>query len=325
MSIKHELRRRIKRLQANLENETILITDPSSLFYLSGRWFFSAIGILNREGFAILSRTKEIDDSLDIGVLKEFSWNCLRSSVFGSKILCDTFDLRKITLLRKKLKKKVHPSDVILKVRAIKTQFEIERIKHSVIITKKSLQLARKLISERKKENEIAGELERFLRLRGAERFFDEGVMVSSAKNSRNIHSIPKSKKVSGLVLVDVGARVNGYFSDLTRTFIASKIPKYQENLLAEVKRIKEEIADSVSEYSKFSEVENFGKKKIEKLGYKKYHAFMHGIGIDVHEYLPEEIRDGITFTIEPGIYTKNFGIRFEDVYVIKRGKAVRL
>jgi len=51
----------------------------------------------------------------------------------------------------------------------------------------------------------------------------------------------------------------------------------------------------------------------------------MHGIGIDVHEYLPEEIRDGITFTIEPGIYTKNFGIRFEDVYVIKRGRAVRL
>lgn len=322
MNLRAELKRRIKRLRANLENETILITDPSSLFYLSGRWFFSAIGILNKEEFVILSRTRELENPLDVGSLKEFSWKYLKSLISGNKILCDTFDLQRIALLKRRLKRKVYPSSIVLKARAIKTQFEIERIKHSVNIARKSFQLARRLISEKKRENEIAGELERFLRLKGAERFFDEGVIVSSAKNSGNIHAVPKNKKVSGLVLVDIGARINGYFSDLTRTFIASKIPKYQENLVEEIKGIKDELADKISECSKFSEIENFGKRKIERLGYKKYHAFMHGIGIDVHEYLPENIEDGITFTIEPGIYTKNFGVRFEDVYVIKKGKA---
>ena len=325
MSIKEEIKKRVEKLLEILENRTILITDSSSLFYLTGRWFFNAVGILNRENFTILSKTKEIDPSPYFGSLKEFSWSYLKSLISSSKVLCDTFDFRKIALLRKKLKMKVYPSDIILKVRAVKTKFEIERIRHSVIITEKSLQLAETLISERKRENEIAGELERFLRLKGAERFFDEGVMVSSAENSRNIHATPKNKRVSGLVLVDVGARIKGYFSDLTRTFIASKISKYQENLLEEIKRIKDEVSDFISECSKFSEAENFGKKRIERLGYKKFHAFMHGIGIDVHEYLPEEIRDGITFTIEPGIYTKNFGIRFEDMYVIKNGRARKL
>ena len=325
MNIKNELRKRIKRLQTGLENKTILITNPSSLFYLTGRWFFSAIGILNKEGFVILSRTKELDNSLDVGSLREFSWDYLGSLISGNKILCDTFDFQKITLLKRRLKRRVYPSDIVLRARAIKTQFETERIKRSVSITKKSFQLAETLISERKKENEIAGELERYLRLKGAERFFDEGIMVSSAENTRNIHAIPKSKSVSGLVMVDVGARINGYFSDLTRTFVASKIPKYQKDLLEDIKGIKEELSDSISECSKFLDVENLGKKKIEKLGYKKYHAFMHGIGIDVHEYLPENIRDGVTYTIEPGIYTPRFGIRFEDVYVIKNGKARKL
>ena len=325
MNIKNELRKRIKRLQSNLENKTILITSPSSLFYLTNKWFFSAIGILSEQGFTVLSRTKELDDSLHVGSLREFNWNHLRSLISGNNISCDTFDLQKITLLKKKLKKKVLPSDVILKARAIKTQFEIERIKHSVNITKKSFELAKKLILERKKENEIAGELERYLRLKGAECFFEEGVIVSSAKNSRNIHATPKNRRVTGLVIVDIGARINGYFSDLTRTFVASKIPKYQQNLLEAIKNIQEELADSISENIKFSDVENLGRKKIERLGYKKYHSFMHGIGIDVHEYLPENIKDGITFTIEPGIYTTKFGIRFEDIYVIKKGKARKL
>lgn len=131
-------------------------------------------------------------------------------------------------------------------------------------------------------------------------------------------------------MIIDLGAVVDGYHSDMTRTFKVGKVDKKKAELVTFVDRLKEDAIDKIKSDGKISEIHNFINKAIEKKGYKFAHLSGHGVGLEIHEKPsigPDEkevFKSGMVFTIEPGIYTTKYGARSEDTIALV-GKKVRV
>ena len=135
-------------------------------------------------------------------------------------------------------------------------------------------------------------------------------------------------------VLVDMGTKVHGYSSDITRTvFYGEPTARHTEiyDLVHEANRVAyEAVRPSVS----CGELDSVARKVIEDGGYGEYfiHRLRHGVGLQGHEhpYIVQgnelELEPGMTFTIEPGIYiVGEIGIRVEDTVVCTAGGCERL
>jgi Xaa-Pro dipeptidase len=151
---------------------------------------------------------------------------------------------------------------------------------------------------------------------------------VSSGPNSANPHAVPSDRKLSpgDLLVIDWGASYQGYFSDITRTFaIGSQDPEYAHigNIVLDAN-----IAGRESAHPGIpaETVDQAARSVIESAGYGKYftHRTGHGLGMEGHEdpYIRAgnllTLEQGMTFTIEPGIYLPGRnGVRIEDDVVI--------
>lgn len=173
---------------------------------------------------------------------------------------------------------------------------------------------------------------------------FDPIVAVNA--NAAKPHALPTGKKLKkgDLLLVDAGLKYKRYCSDRTRTVMAEegfgfttaqtfKSKKIQKAYDAVLKAHDHAIAKARSGM-KANEVDALARQVIEKAGFGAYfvHSTGHGVGLDIHEmpYISARsdtvIEDSMVYTIEPGIYIPGkFGIRIEDMVVMKNGKAVVL
>jgi len=154
-------------------------------------------------------------------------------------------------------------------------------------------------------------------------------IIVASGENSAMPHARVTQRKLQpgDLIIIDWGAEANGYFSDMTRTFLikGSNINKKLEiyNIVKEansraIKAVKPEVS--------VSDIDRQAREYINSLGYMKFfrHSTGHGVGLDVHEEpriastSRTKVKKGFVFTIEPGIYIPGVGgVRIEDmVYV---------
>ena len=208
--------------------------------------------------------------------------------------------------------KLVDISDAFEKARYIKTQYEIKCIQKACEISKKSFKKTD--IGSDRTEIHIAADIEREMKIHGCRPAFD--TIVASGKNIQIPHHEPISTKAKRPLLIDFGARYNGYCADISRTIgsrleniILKCIDKVEENLFlgAKASKLDEISRNALGKYNKFF---------ITSLG--------HGIGLDVHEKpfisskSSDVLKNGMIFTIEPGIYIKN-GIRIENDYLITK------
>jgi Xaa-Pro aminopeptidase len=133
--------------------------------------------------------------------------------------------------------------------------------------------------------------------------------------------------------MIDYGARVNGYNSDLTRMLFVGKISQYINIIYSIVRTAQKKAIDKIMPGIKISDIDRVARAYISDKGFGKYfgHALGHGIGIDVHEF-PRislknhaKLKEGMVFSVEPGIYIPGkFGIRVEDmVLVTEKGHEV--
>lgn len=137
------------------------------------------------------------------------------------------------------------------------------------------------------------------------------------------------------LIVVDIGAEIDHYCADLTRTYpVGGTFTKRQKELYTIVLECQELVASKAKPGMWLSNKEkpeqslhHIAKKFLDERGYGKYfiHGIGHFLGIDVHDVgdVREPLRDGDVFTIEPGIYIpeENIGIRIEDNYwMVKDG-----
>ena len=181
-------------------------------------------------------------------------------------------------------------------------------------------------------EKETAWEIEKFLRQEGSEGIPFE-IIVASGPNSALPHARPKEKILcSGEpVLVDMGARINGYCSDFSRTLCLGKADKTLQEIYNIVLKAQTAAIEGIESGMDASQADQLARSVVEQAGYGDAfgHGLGHGVGLAVHEFptlgprSSDSLADGMVFTIEPGIYLAGQGgVRIEDMVVLKNGKA---
>ncbi len=176
----------------------------------------------------------------------------------------------------------------------------------------------------------LAAELDYHLRLAGSESSpFD--TIVASGPRSALPHARPGEHQLEGgdLVLFDFGATVDGYCSDITRTFTVGRAAPWQRDMHAAVREAAELAIRAVGPGVPAREVDRAARDVLEEAGFGACfgHGTGHGVGLEVHE-MPrinrrsrEELKVGNVVTIEPGVYLPGRGgVRLEEVVLVENG-----
>lgn len=233
-------------------------------------------------------------------------------------------------------------------LRKIKTQEEIDLIALSQELNKKAFEEFAQILvyCEGKNEKELHFKAQEVLSRFGQFPLSFDPILALNA-NGAKPHALPCEKSIlqkGDWILFDAGIKYKEYCSDMTRCaffgdhldfFAPQKHPKkIVQKLYDIVKEAKEYTIAHLKEGMKASEVDHLARSVIEKRGYGAYftHSTGHGIGLDIHE-LPrispksdEMIREGMVFSIEPGIYLPGeIGVRLEDLVTIRDGEVVIL
>ena len=217
---------------------------------------------------------------------------------------------------------------IVSLLRMIKGQYELDLMEEAVQIAECALTSTLPAIKPGVTEKEVASMLVGRLLHSGSNPELPFFPIVAFGQNSANPHAFPTDRvlKSGELVLIDWGANVNGYFSDITRTFAMGDIDPELEKIAEFVQKANAAGRAAAKPGAKTKQVDSAARKVIEDAGYGDYfiHRTGHGLGREGHEepYISEFdetiLEPGMTFTIEPGIYLPNRGgIRIEDDVVI--------
>jgi Xaa-Pro aminopeptidase len=175
-----------------------------------------------------------------------------------------------------------------------------------------------------KREVEVAARLESLFRQYGAEGTAFETI-VASGSRSAFPHGIASDKVIGRgeLVIVDYGCRLAAYNSDETVTCVTGSASADQRKIFQAVYEGHMRALEAVREGLPVREPDRIARAAIEKAGYGKYflHGLGHGVGMEIHEppYLSPRgrgvFREGMVFTIEPGVYLEPVGgVRLESL-----------
>ncbi len=231
----------------------------------------------------------------------------------------------------------------IEKRRMIKREDEIENIRAAAKLTDQCFTFILSKLTPGVEEGEIAWEIESFFRECGATLAFSP--IVGFGENTSQPHylssAVPQrlnpamqgsTLMKTDIVLLDFGARVNGYCSDMTRVVFVGK-PKdewkraYQTVLEAQQAALEYLRAQGRALNSQLSgsTTDKIARQVIKKAGFPPYpHSLGHAVGLDIHEpprlsvKKDETLKPGMVITVEPGVYVEgSFGIRIEDLVLI--------
>ncbi|MBN1554953.1 MAG: aminopeptidase P family protein [Phycisphaerae bacterium] len=231
-------------------------------------------------------------------------------------------------------RKLIELSNLAAGSRETKDDIEVRAIRKALRIAEKAfLELiaggAKRFLG--RTERQIAAQLDHRMRDLGAEAPFFETIVAVGPNGSRPHHR-PGSRRVKrgDPILLDWGARLGGYGSDLTRVVFTGTIPPEFTELYTIVLSAQKAGIRSIQPGKTCKSVDRAARSVIEAAGYgeKFVHSLGHGLGRDVHEAPtltktnPKRLRAGMIVTVEPGIYIPGVGgIRVEDdVLVTSRG-----
>lgn len=222
----------------------------------------------------------------------------------------------------------VPTKELVERIRAVKDEEELSRIGQAIALADETFAHIVSFIEPGMTEKEVAWELEVFMRTHGAEKVaFD--LIVGSGPNGAMPHATVSERVIRAgePIVIDMGAMVDGYNSDLTRTICAGRPDdKFKEiyDIVLEAQCTAEQ---SIRPGMMGKQADGIARKVIEEAGYSEHygHGLGHGVGLAVHEKpgvgrLSEDVLEpGMVFTVEPGIYLPGWGgVRIEDVVVMR-------
>ena len=216
---------------------------------------------------------------------------------------------------------------VIEKLRMIKSDDEIARIRRSVETNSEALAKTIRSVKEGVSEADLAAELEYNMRRLGAEKAAFESI-VAIGDRSALPHARPTSRRLGAdeLLLIDMGACQDGYMSDMTRVLFLGKPGKRVTSMYRAVLEAQLAAIDSVRPGATSAQVDGKARRVLQEHGLGKafVHSTGHGLGLEIHESPRLGKRDktrlepGMVITIEPGAYIRGFGgIRIEDTVLV--------
>jgi Xaa-Pro aminopeptidase len=348
----------LRKLLSKEKLDAILISSLPNIIYLT---HFSGFTTTDRDAFLLITQHKQY--IFTHGIYKEAAKQYIKEYEFISilrenpisvaikKIIADekiknvgfeSFDIKvnEYERLVAEIDKNIlRPTDLAHKLRIIKSSDEIAAIKSACELGDNAFAFILEKIKTGVTENELAVELEYFIKKHNAELSFP--TIVAFGENAAHPHHVTAKHKLkkNTLVLFDFGVRLNNYCSDMTRTIFFGKasdrekhayntVIKSQQNVIVYIKNTLQNGRQLIGK-----NVDACARNYIVENGYPSFpHSLGHGIGIDVHEaprltMLSEEIiKNGMVFSLEPGIYLPGeFGIRIEDLFAIENDKLIQL
>lgn len=347
--------KRIQKLQKTLKKkdlDALLITQPENRRYLSG-YAGGDHGIGETSGVLVVPAKGKVrlltdfrykiqaeQDAPDcqvliytkgmIALLKELLPQMNVATLgFESDYILHSFE-EELTAKLKELKiRTTATTGLVGKMRIIKDEDEIDIIRKSVHLNEKVFQEAYKQINPGMTEIELAIIIEATMRRYGAEcPSFD--TIVACGKNAALPHAVPSMHKLKEgkSITVDMGLVLDGYCSDMTRTFVLGKPTKKYLKYHRLVRKAQLAGMDAVCAGVTGAEVDAAARKVIEEAGCGEYfgHALGHGVGLAVHEsprlssMNKKKLKEGMIVTVEPGIYVPGWGgIRLENMVVVRK------
>ncbi len=236
-------------------------------------------------------------------------------------------------LNKKKIPTRLVPlNGLVESLRAIKEPDEIERIKKAAEISDTAYAYMEDIIQAGMTEKQAAWEIEKLLRENGSQPVpFD--VIVASGPNSALPHAKPTERVINlgEPIVIDMGAKFDGYSSDLSRTICLGTPDDTFKKVYGVVLDAQLTAVSIINEGMTGERADRSARTVIERAGYGENfgHALGHGIGLAPHESprlgpaSTETLTSGTVFTVEPGIYLPGWGgVRIEDTVMMVNGKA---
>lgn len=299
------------------EDGFLILYNGNKYLYTDKRYYFSAIN--NADAVCVLLEPNSIEAFIKENLITAVGIiDGLTSVEFYKKL--------------KALNVEVYDdSERIYNLSAIKTDREIELIKNSCQVLEKSLKSAISSLKVGITEKELAGLIEYNFKLNGGDKpSFDTIVAFGEGSAIPHYKTGNVKLKENMPVLIDCGTVVNGYCSDITRSFYFGNATKEYKDAFNAVLTAHQTAYDKITSGMSGREADGIARSVLSGFGYEEYftHSLGHGVGVKVHEapYLSTKSKsvlvDNNVFSIEPGVYFDGkFGIRIEDTVYLNKGK----
>lgn len=335
-------RERLRELFSESRLHVIAVTALPNVRYLSGFTGSNGALLLTRDRALLFTDPRytiqaslESDCEVKIAkghLLKELcSWvKRLRLPSLGfeqNRIGFEDYQQLKDSLGRTRLKP---VAGVIESLRMVKSAAEIATIKASVELNSAALEQALRHFKHSMTEVDLAAEIEYRMRRLGAEGPAFESIVASGARSALP-HARPSECPIlpDELLLMDVGANVAGYASDMTRTYAVGKLDPKRKRMHRAVLESQLAALDAVKPGVTCTTVDRAARNALRRFRMDNLfiHSTGHGLGLEIHERPRVGRKDrtklepGMVITVEPGVYRENVGgVRIEDTVVVTAG-----
>lgn len=313
--------------------DAFLITDKYNLYYFTGFTGDDGIGLITESGDYIITDSRfeqqlivnnpDIDHVITRNYLGEAIKIMERKKLIAMAFE-GTLDYLSYDFLDENASHDlVNLSGVLEQFRSVKDQDEIKHVKRATELSKKGFEHLLKEVEVGKTEKQMVLELDYYMRKNGAQKASFETIFASGSRTAwPHATYTDETLKNGDIITLDFGYYVDGYTSDITRSFNLGKADSKIKEIYQIVLEALNATVAAVKPGVTGKQLDEIGRAVIEKAGYGKYfnHGMGHGIGLDIHE-LPniggsysDELQPNQIITIEPGIYLPEIGgVRIED------------
>jgi Xaa-Pro aminopeptidase len=340
----------LARLRQKMEAEgvsALLVTDNLNLRWLSGFTGSSGVAVVTPDRAIFLTDSRYAIQAHEEVSDLEVQWFqspknqdlCL-AEVFTDLGITEAWFEKTMSYAAHESLTKTHEGiswqgapGIFAELRIIKTTEEIEKIKAACALADLAMEHVKRLLQPGVVEYDILLDLEFFLKRSKAVPSFDP--IIVSGPNSARPHGKPgeRALEVGDFVTIDLGAKLNGYVSDITRTFVIGEASARHEEVYNQVLKAQIACCEALIPGKTGVEVDALAREILDEKGLNQYfgHGLGHGIGLAVHDFgslsprSKETVAVGQVWTIEPGVYIEGWGgVRIEDdVLVTEEGPVI--
>jgi len=332
-------RARLLGLLARHKADAIVITHLPNVRYLSGFSGSNAILLVTARRTVLytdprydIQAREQCDCAVKVGsgpLWPELALELRRRPVTHLALEADRLSHQQwldVAKLLGKTVKLVRTSALADGLRAVKSADEIDAIRRSVVLNSKAYAQALKRFKRGMSEVELAAEIDYRMRRLGAGGVAFDTIVASGARSALP-HAQPTAARIEeGILLVDMGASVDGYASDMTRVAHVGDPSEKARELFDAVLAAQLASVAAVRPGATCAEVDAAGRELLKERGLDRFftHSTGHGLGLEIHE-APRvgtrsltRLETGMVITIEPGVYLEGFGgIRIEDTVLV--------
>lgn len=330
---------RIERFRESLAGQPFLATDPSDVRWLSGFTGSNGWVAVGRTGAVLVTDGRYLEQARDevAGASIEIVEAKSRSSMvevvsrFASGVVGARFEAIDLAAHAEMLRSGLSLTDrgdLIRTIRRVKDETELERIERACTIADRAFAEAIETVEVGVTERDLRDELEFRMRQYGADGPSYATIVAAGPFHSARPHHQPTSRRFESgdAIVVDVGALVDGYHSDMTRTVFVGEPSEELHGWYEVVRSSQDRGREAVRGGATARDVDRACRCVFDEAGLGEYfvHGTGHGVGLDIHEtpflntQASEDLLVGEVVTVEPGLYRGGLGgVRIEDLILV--------